>query len=117
MNGRPSWYLTHTVTQRKKRKTGAVDNRRNDVYSTTTVTLTGVMVEPRLVFGTENTAGQEHVGAGMDLYCSDVDADIVATDEFLWDGVWWQVDGPTNRYRHSRQENDFCHVNLERITG
>jgi hypothetical protein len=114
---RPSWYLTQTLTQRKKRRVSGQDRYHNDVYVVTTVQLSGCLVEPRLTFGTENTAGQEHVGGGLDLFCSDVDADIAATDEFVIDGLAWQVDGPTNRYRYSRLGLDFCHVTLERITG
>lgn len=119
----PSWYLLQTVTQRKKRivKDGlghpVQDRYGNDTYSSTTVQLSGCLVEPRLTFGTENTAGQEHVGRGLDLFCTDPEADIEPTDEFFYEGVWYEVDGPTNRYRGSRLNNDFCHTNLERVTG
>lgn len=113
-----SRYLVQTVTQIKKRVVPNVRDRYgNDTYSTTTVPLSGCLVEPRLTFGTENTAGQEHVGNGLDLFCSDVDADIQPTDRFVIDGLSYEVDGPTNRYSGSYLDNNYCHVNLERITG
>jgi hypothetical protein len=113
-----SRYLTMTVTQVKKRIVPNVrDKYGNDTYATTTVQLSGCLVEPRLTFGTENTAGQEHVGRGLDLFCIDVDADIQPTDRFIIDGDSYEVDGPTNRYHGSFLGNDYCHVNLERITG
>lgn len=113
-----SRYLTQTITQRKKRLVpNARDQYGNDVYTTTTVQLTNCMIEPRLTFGTENTADEEHVGRGQDLFCADPEADIEPTDQFQYEGVWWEVDGPTNRYRGSFLGNDYCHVNLERITG
>lgn len=118
-----SWYLNQTYTQRKKRvvkdSSGkpVLDKYKNNTYTVTTALLPNCLVEPRLAYGSENTAGQEHVGAGLDLYCADPEADIAPTDQFQVDGVWWEVDGPVRRYRNSRLGNDFCHVNLERITG
>lgn len=118
-----SRYLTQTVTQVKRRvvKDGfgniVKDKYGNNTYSSTTVQLSGCMVDPRISFGSENTAGQEHVGRGLDLFCSDPNADIAATDRFIIDGLSFEVDGPTNRYKGSFLNNDYCHVNLERVTG
>jgi hypothetical protein len=115
----PEQYLTRSVTQRKVRLVAPpqTDARGNDVYETTTVTLTGVMWEPRLSTGVEDTDRQQHIEEGLDLFCIDPAADIKPTDEFLIDGDWFKVSAPVRRYTGSHMNNDYCQAILRLVTG
>src|SRR5690348_12431789 len=108
------FYLINSVTQRKRRLADPpqTDARGNDVYTTSTATLTGVLWEPRLSTGVEDTDREQHVEEGMDLFCSDPAADIEVTDEFFIDGAWFQVSAPVRRYTGSRMGNDYCQAIL-----
>jgi hypothetical protein len=113
------FYLTQSVTQRKVRLADPpqTDSRGNDVYTTSTVTLTGVFWEPRLSTGVEDTDRQQHVEEGMDLFCADPAADIEETDEFSIDGQWFKVSAPVRRYTNTRMDNDYCQAILRLVKG
>jgi hypothetical protein len=113
------FYLINSVQQKKKRLADPpqTDARGNDVYVSSTVTLTDVMWEPRLSTGVEETDRQQHIEEGLDLFCADPAADIEPTDEFFIDGQWFKVSAPVRRYTGSRMGNDYCQSTLRLVTG
>lgn len=116
-------WFTGSVIQWKRRIVRDADGRPvhddngNDMYSTDVVTLTGVVINPRIDGRLEVTDRQQRLRQELDLYCDDPEADIAATDRFLIDGKEWEVDSPIARYRGSFMNNDHSSCILARQTG
>lgn len=120
---KPSQFLTRSATHIKRRVQldgngqPVTDEYGKYVYTETSVTRSGLAWDPRLDRKTEDTDKRETVEWGYDVYDEDVDADVVATDQFILDdGLLYQVDGPVLRYSGSATV-DYATYPLKRTVG
>lgn len=125
----PSWYLTQTYTQIKRRVQldgdgqPVKDQYGNVSYVETQVSVPNCLWDPKPVTSIiyagrlEITDREEHVSEFGEIMIADPNIDLEPEDAFIINGDTFEVLGPIERHTGSRMGNDYAMVPLIRVTG